>query len=140
MNIVAELRQRGWPPELIATATVNGKPLAEIMVKAKPLDRYKSKLERLYAMELADLVRNGTVARWYYEPVTLRLADRTTYRPDFLLVFPDGTLQFVEIKGKSTSGRYNAGKAKFKIAREMYPHWQFVMLTRGKGGWEEIKI
>ena len=41
----------------------------------------------------------GIVFSWRYEAVTLKLADKTTYTPDFLVVLVDGSIELHEVKG-----------------------------------------
>lgn len=60
--------------------------------------------------------------RQIMEIVALRLADRTTYNPDFYLMLPDGSIGFHETKG---FWRDDA-RAKIKMAAEQFPEWFFV--------------
>jgi hypothetical protein len=69
-----------------------------------------------------------------YEPLTLRLADRTGYTPDFLVVMSDGSVQFHEVKGFSRDDAI----VKFKVAAELYHKNVFVMVHRSGGSWEEM--
>ena len=58
-----------------------------------------NKTEQRYAFHLAGLRQAGQIARYDFEPVKLRLADRTFYTPDFRVIIPDGTIEFHEVKG-----------------------------------------
>ena len=138
MNLTNELRRRGFGPEQIAGATVNGKPLVESEKAAKPLSRYKSKLESLYAMELQYLKEAGEIQDWRYEPVTLVIVDadgkRCRYCPDFLVLHNNGSIELVETKGFMRE----AARIRFLAARERYPFWRFTMIRRNGGQWETM--
>jgi len=58
-----------------------------------------NQLEQRYATHLSNGMLRGTVAAWWFEPMKLRLADRTYYSPDFLVMKPDGGLELHECKG-----------------------------------------
>jgi len=98
-------------------------------------ERMRSKLEVEYAAYLDSLVYAGDVLAWRYEPMSLRLADRTTYTPDFLLILPDGTLELHETKGFWREKAW----IKYKIAAEQYPWFVFACVMKSKGGVWQIK-
>lgn len=81
-----------------------------------------NKLEAKYAGRLEALRRAGKIVFWKFEAVALRLADRTTYNPDFYLMLPDGSVGFHETKG---FWRDDA-RAKIKVAAEEFPEMFFV--------------
>ncbi|MBE6441483.1 MAG: DUF1064 domain-containing protein [Desulfovibrio desulfuricans] len=81
-----------------------------------------NKLESRYAGRLEALRRAGKIVFWKFEAVALRLADRTTYNPDFYLMLPDGSVGFHETKG---FWRDDA-RAKIKVAAEQFPELFFV--------------
>lgn len=99
----------------------------------------RSKTQAAWAEHL-DLERaHGSVSFWLEEAVSLRLADRTWYRPDFLVVRPNGQIEMHEVKG---FWRDDA-RAKFKIAAELHPWAKFWVIMRAKGGgWsvEQAKV
>lgn len=67
-----------------------------------------------------------------FEGLKLRLADRTTYSPDFVVWHLDNSIELVETKGYWQED----AKVKFKIARELFPCFRFTAIKRNKGGWE----
>jgi predicted nuclease of restriction endonuclease-like RecB superfamily len=76
---------------------------------------------------LGDIVR-----RVYYEEVTLKLAPKTTYTPDFLVI-GDEHMCFVETKG---FWRDDA-RVKFKVAADKFGMFSFMVVTwTRKGGFE----
>ena len=64
------------------------------------------------------------------ESITLRLAGRTRYTPDF---FTGGTLGLAcwEFKGHMRDD----AAVKLKVAAEMYPFFRFILVTRERRAW-----
>jgi hypothetical protein len=78
----------------------------------------------------------GEVAWFKFEAVTLRLAKATTYKPDFLVMLADGSLECHEVKGFWQDD----ARVKIKVAAELYPFRFRAFKPRPKksgGGWEE---
>lgn len=63
-------------------------------------------------------IHDGKIKWFAYEPFRLRLADNTTYTPDFAYLTTGGQLVFVEAKGPFMRDDANV---KLKVAAEMYP-------------------
>lgn len=95
--------------------------------------QYKAYLERLKASD--DIV-------WYaFEGIKFRLADRTTYTPDFMVMMKDGELQAHEVKGAKIIFQDDA-KVKIKVAAEMFPIKflaVFPIPQNKGGGWEFVE-
>ncbi len=91
-----------------------------------------NKLEASYAAELDLRKAAGKIYAWEYESVTFKLAPRTTYTPDFLVIMADMTLEFVETKGFERDDAI----AKFKIAGAQFPYFRFLMVKRKGRGFE----
>ncbi len=83
-----------------------------------------NKTEQAYAERLALLQLAGEIRSFRFEPVKFRLADRTFYTPDFMVVTAD-EVQFHEIKGYLPEDDANV---KIKVVAEMYPEFQFQMV------------
>lgn len=79
----------------------------------------------LWAAQLA-----GEVSHWWFEQLTFRLADRTTYTPDFVVFMADGTIECIDVKG--SAGWEQHTRIKIKIAAEQFPEFKWV-------GWVETK-
>lgn len=92
-------------------------------------------LEADYAARLTVHQIGGKIARWDYEPEKLRLADNTTYTPDFRVLLPDGTVEFHETKGFMRDDAW----VKLKVAAELHPY-TFRLVRKVKGQWivEEV--
>ncbi|MCP4549648.1 MAG: DUF1064 domain-containing protein [bacterium] len=97
-------------------------------------------LEARYAAHLEALRVAGQIIDWRFEPITLRLAARTRYTPDFFVIFPTGLIRIVEVKGHWRDD----ARVKFKVAAELYWWFEFVAVTAKKkadgGGWNTERI
>lgn len=98
-----------------------------------------NKGEAAYAGHLDALRAAGSVTAWWFEFVTLRLADDTHYRPDFLVLRPDGALELHEVKGRKGESFYATEDAwlKVKWAAEATPFPIRVVWPAKGGGWGE---
>ena len=100
--------------------------------------------EQAYAAELNAAMERGEVARWWFEPFSLRLShpdtgQPATFSPDFLVLMPDGTTYVDDTKGGIVD---NAAVVRIKAAAELYPLWRFRLATkRGKkdGGGFDVR-
>lgn len=81
-----------------------------------------NKREADYSYELEAMKRSGMILDWKYEAVKLRLADRTWYTPDFMVVMPDGHVQFHEVKGHWEDD----ARVKWKVIKELFPCYEFI--------------
>lgn len=88
-----------------------------------------NKTEAAYAAYLELLKKAGEVVAYRYEPCALKLAPKTTYTPDFLVIYP-GHMEFHEVKGFERDDAI----VKFKVAAEMFPWFGFKMVKKVKGG------
>lgn len=94
--------------------------------------KFRSKLEERYAAYLELRVHAKEILGYAYEPLRLRLADGTYYKPDFLVWFPDGTIAIHEVKGFWRE----AAKVRFRVAKDRHPWFTFVVVERkGREGW-----
>lgn len=59
---------------------------------------FDSKVEAHYCAIL-DLQRKGHVISYYLRQVRIDLPGGVTMRVDFLLVYPDGTMRYIDVKG-----------------------------------------
>ncbi|MAH46984.1 DUF1064 domain-containing protein [Candidatus Pacearchaeota archaeon] len=94
-----------------------------------------NKTEERYAVELDVRQKAGDIAWWAFEPLKLRLADRTFYTPDFMILHTDGALEIVEIKGHWEDD----ARVKIKVAAKQYWMFRFTALRAKRkkegGGW-----
>ncbi len=103
------------------------------MTKIKIPDIYEgmNKTETEHARHLEHLRMEQVILAWKYESLRFRLADRTTYTPDFLVVTPE------RIEIHETKGGFIRDDAivKFKMARELYPWFEWIMYQKKGKVW-----
>lgn len=122
----------------------------DIRPKAAPLrprheNGVMNKTEAAYALVLNNKLLAGEIAGWWFELITIKLADRCSLQPDFLVMLNDGSLEFHEVKGgKNGTGNQwiywaeEDAKVKLKVAATIQPLPLFVVYPqRGgvKNGW-----
>jgi hypothetical protein len=103
---------------------------------AAPVRRGMNGTEAAYAAHLGMRQLAGEIVGWKYEAVKLRLADGAFYKPDFLIVFSDGRIEFAETKGAWRE----AAKVRFKVARELFAPIVFRAIRKGEGGFYEEQV
>lgn len=99
-------------------------------------DGKMNKAEAEYASYLGLLVAAGEVAAFDFEPLNLRLADKTWYKIDFLVQLPDGTMEVHEFKGFMEDD----AAVKLKVAQERHAWLRFYLIRREGGGWTKTPI
>ena len=97
--------------------------------------KFASKWEEQYNSMLELKYRACEILAYEYESITFRLAPKTTYTPDFLVVLPDGKVQIHEVKGFAREDAI----IKFKVAAQQNPWFEFIMVKKSKTeGWVEM--
>ena len=86
-----------------------------------------NKTEKAYAAHLGMLKLAGEIIDYKFEGVKLKLAPRTFYTPDFLVVTCE-RFEFHEVKGFLRDD----AAVKFRTATELYPWFRWLMVRRGK--------
>lgn len=83
----------------------------------KPGDMNKT--EARYAAYLQGCCQAGTVHRWWFEAVKLRVAyDDSWIVIDFMIQLPDGTIEFHDVKGGPTE---EDATQKEKVVADLFP-------------------
>lgn len=91
-----------------------------------------NKLEAEYASAVLEpLHLAGEIVHYAFEPLKLRLADRTYYDFDFLVQTGDAALEAHEVKGFWEDD----ARVKFKVAAELHGFLRFYAITKEKGIW-----
>lgn len=88
-----------------------------------------NKLEAAWAKVLDDRRLAGHIKTYYFEQVTLLLADGVRYTPDFFIVLPDDTIEINETKGFMRDD----ARIKLRVAANSYRHFRFFLVTKPKG-------
>ena len=99
-------------------------------------DGSMNKTEEAYASVLEGLKQAGQITWYKFEALKVKLADRTYYTPDFLVMRADGLLEMHEVKGGIWQ---DDARVKIKVAAEQFP-FRFVAVKmkakKAGGGWE----
>jgi hypothetical protein len=85
-----------------------------------------NRLEAEYAALLESERIAGRVEWWKFDAVKLRLADKTFYTPDFVVLMKNGDLEVHEVKGGFIE---DDAMVKLKVAAETFP-LRFVMCQK----------
>jgi len=88
-------------------------------------------LEKAYANHLELLERAGEVLDYWFEPFSMQLAKGCFYRPDFMVMMADHSLEIHETKGHWEDDSL----AKIKIAAEKFP-FKFIAIRKVRGAFE----
>lgn len=102
-----------------------------------------SKTERAYASDvLAPLKLAGKIIDYWHDPLKLRLAAKTYYTPDYMVLLEDLAIEMIDVKGRKGDGPWVEDDAavKIKVAAQLYPFvFALVWPSRG-GGWSRRTI
>jgi hypothetical protein len=94
-------------------------------------DEGMNKTEAAYAQHLEMRKRAGEVLWYRFEPLKLRLADGSYFKPDFGVLTRDCLFELHETKGFWRE----AARVRIKIAAALFP-FKFIAIKRTQGGWE----
>ncbi|MCO6539869.1 MAG: DUF1064 domain-containing protein [Gilliamella sp.] len=103
------------------------------------LGRLKSgqmnKTETEYYQYLKTLEQANEIIWFKFEGLKFKLANNTTYTPDFVVMNKDGLIELHEVKGFWMDD----ARVKIKVAADMYPFKFLAIKKKAKklgGGWE----
>lgn len=105
-------------------------PGMKIVAKGAKRKVGMNRWESRYAEQLESRKHVGEVAGYWFEAVKFKLADKTFYTPDFLVMLASGEMECHEVKG---FWREDA-RVKIKVAAGMYP-FRFVAVRLVKKEW-----
>lgn len=91
-----------------------------------PASKYKSQLEADFALHLT-----CKKVEFHYECIKLKIGDGVFYLPDFIAMSRAGEVYAIEIKGPHSR---RSGEIKFLAAKERYPMFQWMWVTRREDG------
>ena len=94
-----------------------------------------NKTEAAYANHLYLQQVLKEIVDFRFEPFGLKLADKTYYHPDFLVVFADH-FEIHEVKGFMRED----ANVKLKVAAKLFPWFKFKLVKRIKKEWEIKEI
>lgn len=102
-----------------------------------------NRTETAYSQVLEIKRLAGEILEWRFEPIKLKLADKTFYTPDFAVLQNDQSLELIDIKGRcgdGPGGWEEDAKVKIKVAAKLYPWFLFVGICRCKEGWKRTEF
>lgn len=94
-----------------------------------------NKTETEYYQYLKTLEQANEIIWFKFEGLKFKLADNTTYTPDFVVMNKDRLIELHEVKGYWMDD----ARVKIKVAADMYPFKFLAIKKRAKkhgGGWE----
>lgn len=95
-------------------------------------------VEARYSGFLTAETAAGRVAAWWYQKLTWRLGTGVHYRPDFVVLRPDGLLEIHEVKARAKAGDFGATEAswaKVKATAGEAPFRVCVVWPGAQGQW-----
>ena len=98
----------------------------------------ENKYEAAWREHVEKNIRQGGI---FYEPIKFRLADRTYYTPDYIMLAEDQTIEAHEVKGSWLAPGQDDSRVKIKVAADLYPWIKFVAICakpvakKNGGGW-----
>jgi hypothetical protein len=104
---------------------------------AQPIAGVMNKTEARFAAILEARKRAGEILDYWYESFNVRLAKKTWFKADFLIMFHSGALEFVDVKGGGPTA--DDAQVKIKVAAEMYPRFGWVQERFKGGGWKRTE-
>lgn len=97
--------------------------------------------ERQYSDMLEARRRIGEIEQWHFESHTFKIADNTRYTPDFSVLFPDGSMEFIDAKGGGPIDPKSI--VKIKCAADKFPQFAFAIeqkqAKKNGGGWKRTE-
>lgn len=85
-------------------------------------------LEKWYANHLDNLKHAGNIKEYWFESVKFKLADKTFYTPDFMVMMANNELEIHECKGFMLDD----ANVKIKVAANIFP-FKFRLIKKVKG-------
>jgi len=99
-----------------------------------------NKTEARYSEYLNLRKHAGEIVQWWFEPLKFRLGKSVSYTLDFEVLYPDGRVEFVDVKGRrKNSGLWEAfweddTRVKIKVVAHNHPEFDFVGVHELDGG------
>lgn len=99
-----------------------------------------NKTEERYAKYLDGRLDRGEILAWWFEPIRFKLGSDNllTYLPDFGILNPDGSMEFIDTKGGPTDPKTIV---KVKVAADRFFQFTFKFAKarpkKAGGGWAE---
>ena len=95
-----------------------------------------NRTEALYDQKLRMDLYSGKILWYKFEAIKFRLAKKTFYTPDFVVMEPDGGIVVHEVKGYMMDD----AAVKLKVVSEMFPFRFLLIFKVGKSGWDISEV
>lgn len=132
--------------ELLISSSSTDKNDSKVFAKRRPKantngrkagrSQTMNKTEQAYANYLEKKKLAGEIDHYDFEPFKLRLAHRTFYEFDFLVITKNGSIQIHEVKGHWEDD----ARVKFKVAAEKHWYFQFIAVQNKQGTWVQERL
>lgn len=110
----------------------------------KPKGPRMNKLEHNYSLRLEAMKRNGLIAGWSFNDVTLRLGHDTRYTPDFCVWLMATERENVSLRMEfhETKGGFyrDDARVKLQVAARQTPWATFYLCKFTKGAWTITEV
>ncbi|OQC55322.1 MAG: hypothetical protein BWX55_00159 [Deltaproteobacteria bacterium ADurb.Bin022] len=103
----------------------------KVRPRTRPVPGTMNKHEEKYAAYLELRKRTGEIIDYRFERLKFKLADKTFYTPDFIVVTPE-MFELHEVKGFWEDD----ARIKIKVAAEEYPYFQFIAVQWKEKQWK----
>lgn len=96
-----------------------------------------NKGEAAYGRHLEFEKQQGRVLWFGFEKIKFRIGKKCFFTPDYFVVFADGSIEIVDVKGRKGDGYYcrEDAKVKLRAAASMFPFNVAVVWPEKGGGW-----
>lgn len=133
-----EERQKRFQEGLFDTPKATT-PMQHYQAKGRLKEGQLNKTEKRYKDYLEAEKHAGRIKCYWFESLKVKIADGACwYTPDFLVMRPDGTLEFHEVKACPRMFMDDA-KVKVKATATNYPFKMIVVYPKKTHGWECVE-
>ena len=131
-----EERQKRFQEGLIDTPKATT-PMQHYQAKGRLKEGQLNKTEKRYQEYLEAEKHAGRIKCYWFESLKVKIAEGTCwYTPDFLVMRPDGTLEFHEVKACPRMFMDDA-KVKVKATATIYP-FKMIVVYPERNGWKQV--
>jgi len=132
------------PGSIVPVADVQRKTDLRARGRVRKRAGEMNRTEAAFVEELKRMQTVGEIVWWRWDCLTLRMADRTHYHPDFAVLYADGLLRLIDTKGCTTKdGKYKPfceedATLKMKIVADQFPiviAIAYRLPKKAGGGW-----
>lgn len=123
-------------------ASVANTPKNTLYAKGRLKKGEMNKTEAAYDRYLSALKLSGEIVWHKFEAITLKIGHDTRLTVDFVVMQPDGTIEFHDTKGHEKAIQEDA-KVKMRVAATEFPFLFFYIFPipeKQGGGWRKVQV